>query len=530
MITLYPYQQQIIDNCRKFFTSGGTSAVVTAPTGAGKTVMFSYICQQSTSRGKKVLILTERAELLLQTGGTLKNFSLNPFYIQAGIKYINYNHNTYVAMAQTLSNRIDKKIWRDWLAKIDLVIIDECHKQNFNYLFENGLLEGKKVLGFTATPKRTGKMRQLALDYEKIIESVTVSELIELGYLVSDDYSGIKGVNTNEIKYNTLKGDFDERDMFTKFNAPKLYAGVVKNWEKICPNTQTLVFCVNIEHAIKTTLEFRSIGVDARFIVSPVSTPKEPSEGSTPGQIVLYQDRLRVYQLYKKYFSMYSGERRSIFDRFKRKGFPVLINAGIATTGYDNPALETIIVNRATTSQTLWLQMIGRGSRISPGKTHFNLLDFGENAGRLGHYTAPQLWHLWHESKQGTGLPPLKECGIASSGRPVYKDKEGCERLILASLKICPFCGFKYPKKKIAKEVDLEQLMYNGSKSVIVKKIGDMDDEELYKYFKSKRHKSPWLWRQLFFRGGEKKIRDFGKELNWTKATIENAVNYNKVS
>lgn len=500
---------------------------MTAPTGAGKTVMFSYICQGISAKNNKVLILTERAELLLQTGGTIKSFGLNPFYIRAGIKFINYNFNVYVAMAQTLRNRVKNKKWKDWLQTIDLFIIDECHKQDFNYMFESGILNNKKVLGFTATPKRSGKMRQLALDYEEIIDSVSVQELIDMGYLVNDDYFGLESPDTSQFAYDYKKGDYDEKQMFSFYNKTQLYAGVVKNWMANCNGTQTLVFCVNIEHAIKTTLEFRAMGIDARFIVSPVTKPKEVIKG-TLGQIALYIDRLRVYEYYKKYFSLYSGERNFIFTKFKNKDFPVLINAGIATTGYDNPSIETIIVNRATLSQQLWLQMIGRGSRPYPGKSHFNILDFGDNASRLGHYTTPQHWTLWHEPSSGGGLPPMKTCGLDSKNRPIYKDKKGCERMILASYKICPFCGFKYPDKKKAKEIELEQILYDGQRSVKVKKISDMTDDELMKYAKAKKHKQAWLWRQLYYRGGADKIREFGRNNNWTKGTIERAIDYNK--
>ncbi len=530
MIILREYQVVIVKKIIDFFKRAGRSAIITAPTGAGKTVIFSYICHMANKKNNKVLILTDRAELLLQTGGTIKSFGINPFYIEAGVNYIERNHSTYVAMAQSLRNRIDKPIWLKWFHSIDLFIIDEAHKQEFNYLFKKGLLKNKRVLGFTATPKRSGAMRQLAQDYEEIIESISVSELINLGYLVADDYFGLHSPDLSEIKYNKLKGDFDEREMYNSYNVPKLYAGVVKNWKEHCNNTQTLVFCVNIQHAIKTTLEFRSMGINARFIVSNVSKPKEP-QSDKPGMIALYKEKLNDYRIYRKYFSMYSGERSFIFNKFKNKEFTVLINVGIAISGYDNPSIETIVVNRATLSVTLWLQMIGRGSRINNGKTHFNLLDFGDNASRLGHYTTPYNWDLWHEPKKTKNPPRLKKCGINSKGQPVIKDVPGCKKEILASLKICIFCGFKYPKKS-PKEIDLKLLMYDGIHTTKIsnKKINDLTDDELYVYYKAKKHKQAWLWRQLYFRGGEERIKEFGILHKWKEQTINEAINYNQIS
>ena len=134
--------------------------------------------------------------------------------------------------------------------------------------------------------------------------------------------------------------------------------------------------------------------------------------------------------------------------------------------------------------------MIGRGARIFEEKTHFNILDFGGNVKRLGVYTQPREWYLWHEESRGGGVAPVKECGYDSDGKAIKPDKfdlfvpeKGCRRLIMASMKICPFCGFKYPKKKL-KSVDLN-LSANGLtteqyEGVKNKSIRQMSHEELY--------------------------------------------------
>ncbi len=529
MTKLRDYQQQGVDEIRSEFAGNTNHVILQAPTGAGKTVIFSYIATNAAKKGKKILILTNRTELLTQTGNALDNFGANPFYIRAGSKFINFNHSVYVAMCQTLRNRLKVKMWANWIANnIDMIIVDECHLQDFNFLFESGLVDNKYIIGMTATPKRTGKMRQLALDYEKIIPTVSVSELINRGFLVSDDYFGVAGVDLNNIKYDSLKGDYSESDMFNRFNSPKLYAGVVKNWLEVAKGTQTIVFCVNIEHVIHTCEEFHKNGINAKFVVSGMAKPTEPPKEASDGLWVRYTEKMRLYNLYLKSFGMWSGNRSDIFRKFANKEFTVLINAGIATTGFDCPSIETVIVNRATTSVTLWLQMIGRGSRIYPGKTHFNILDFGDNAKRLGHYTMPQYWNLWHETKNGgDGVAPLKECGI--DGKLDKNNKKGCKRLILASYMICPFCGYIYPKSE-AKEIDLMGVMYDVQKhqAVAVKKISEMDSEELYEYHKAKGHKPAWLWRQLYFHGGVDLIEKLGNEKGWKRGTIEKAINYVK--
>lgn len=528
------YQQNAIDNLRNFFKSGGLHCILEAPTGAGKTFIFSLIAKAISDRGKKVLILTDRAELLLQTGGSLIGVGLNVFFIQAGIKYYSTNFNVYLAMSQTFRRRIKDEYWQELIMSIDLIIIDEAHKQEFNYLFESCLIDNKRVVGFTATPRRSGKMRQLALDYEQIISTVSVKWLIDNDYLVNDDLYSVDGIDIEGIEIDRMKGDLKTSSMFKKFNNSKLYSGVVENYRELVPGTKTLVFCVNIEHTIKTAEEFIKKGINAKYIVSKLSQPKkldffigndkEYSE-SENAEIERYNDRLRVYELYKSTFSKLSGNRKDIFKQHQNNEFDILVNAGIATTGYDDKSLETIILNRATISTALYLQMIGRGSRIYKNKTHFNILDFGGNAKRLGEYSEERTWSLWHEKTEGNGIPPIKSCGFDSDGMPIHggaRIEKGCNRPILASYSICPFCGFKYPSKKVN---DIELKITKNTKS-----IKSMNYTELHDYWKIKKHKSAWLWRQLWYKGRSHSIKEFGKIYNWTPATINKAIGFcNKI-
>ena len=171
VITPRDYQFDMISKIRLKISNGTKHILAQLSTGGGKTVIFSYIAQNATKKGKRVLIITDRDELLNQAGGSIKNFNLNPQYIKAGTKHIDRRRDIFIAMSQTLRNRIGRQEWDNWiLNEIDIVIIDECHGQEFNYLFESTLLANKIVLGFTATPERKGKMRQLGLDYEIMLK------------------------------------------------------------------------------------------------------------------------------------------------------------------------------------------------------------------------------------------------------------------------------------------------------------------------------------------------------------------------
>lgn len=526
------YQNDGIQDITDFFKSGGLHCIRQAATGSGKTVEFTHLANLVAKKYNKILILTNRDLLLQQTGSALKKNGLNAMYIQAGAKVVSNAFNCYVAMAQTLRRRIDQEYWIDFLKSIDLLIIDECHIQDFNYIYESGIFSNKHYIGFTATPRHTGKMRQLALDYETIIEGIPVSELIKQGYLVSDDYVGIEPPDLSDVKFDHKKGDYMDSSLFQKYNTPTAYGGAVRNYKEICPNTKTICFCVNIEHCIRTAIAFNDAGISAKFIVSTLSPPRMPENEENAGKMAGYNERKRVYDLFQENKHL-TGPRKDIFEGFDQNKFKILINAGIATTGFDQPDIETVIVLRATLSTTLWLQMLGRGSRISPGKTHFNILDFGGNAERLGHYTETRLWSLWHEKFEGEGLPPIKTCGFNSDRLPiVVNEKGGCGRPILASYKICPFCGFKYPEK-VVKEIDLRPILFNAQTKTAVrtKRIKDMTNQELYDYRKDKGHQQAWVWRQLWYRKKNledkiESIESFGKEFDWSSATIKKAIEF----
>ena len=187
-IILRDYQLSVVNETRQRLKDGFNHLMVQLPTGGGKTIIFSYIAQNAIPKGKKVLILTDRDELLKQAGGTLSDFNINPYFIKAGAKIIDHRKSCFIAMSQTLRKRIDKPDWQKWiLDEIDIVIIDEAHIQEFNYIFESGLLDNKMVLGFTATPSRSGKMRQLGLDYERMVRGPQVKELVSKGFLVNCD-------------------------------------------------------------------------------------------------------------------------------------------------------------------------------------------------------------------------------------------------------------------------------------------------------------------------------------------------------
>lgn len=544
MITLRDYQNKVVQEIRQRFREGVNSLLVQLPTGGGKTVIFSYISLGIAQKENRVLILTDRDELLKQAGGTISKFNLNPFFIKAGAKYIDHRKNIHIAMSQTLRNRIKEKQWADFIREdVDLIIIDEAHIQEFNYLFESGLLKGKKVLGFTATPSRSGKMRQLGMDYEKMVRGAEPKDLISLGYLLNCDTYKFDAPDMTGVKINSLTGDYSEDSMFQRYDQKTFYQGLVMNYKKHAEGKKMIVFCCNVEHAIKTTIQLNEAGYRAKFICSEKGKPKEVAatslfdedgHGQQRAEYEKYKAKMKEYNFYLENYKKFSGTRKQIFDGFHDNEFEILVNVDIATKGFDEPSIEVVAVYRSTQSLTLWLQMLGRGSRIMDGKDGFIVFDFGGNVDRLGNYDDNRTWSLWHEAKnKGGGVPPLKECGVTSKGNPIKSTsdvKKGCERLIMASLQLCPYCGFKYPDKKDAEEVELtlSEIKDDQGVSLAVKSFAKMNWEELETYRKLKKHKQSWLWRQLWIRGGEDEVRKYATHAHWGHSVTEKAVNYCK--
>ena len=527
------YQQEVIDETKKLLSQGVKHIFIQLATGGGKTIIFSWMTQQSEKKDKKILILTDRDELLKQAGGTISKFDISPGYIKAGTKIIDRRKSVWVGMSQTLRNRIDKPEWIKWIKEeIDLIIIDEAHIQEFNYLFESELFDDKIVLGFSATPSRSGKMRQLALDYQAMVRGPGVKKLIRDGYLVNCDSYAVASPSMDGVKMNSKTGDYSNDSMFSKFDSTKLYSGLLLNYKKHSPNQKMIVFCCNVEHCIKTCLEFSKEGHNVKFIASKKSAPKEPKETATQGEIERYKERLRIYNIYLSNYEKYSGTRKQILDWYKKTKNGILINVDILTKGFDEPSIEVVALLRATTSLTLYLQMIGRGSRLYEGKSSFILFDFGGNIDRFGNYEDERVWSLWHEkAKKGSGIPPLKTCGFTSLGneiKPGGDIKKGCGRLIMASSDICPFCGFKAYKmtKEEVVELQLSRIKDENGVSLAFKSFKAMTHKELHQYRKIKEHTSAWLWRQLWIRGGSQEIISFGNKYYWKESNINRAIKF----
>ena len=375
-------------------------------TGGGKTVCFSSITKRYIDKHEKsVLILVHRKELLQQTRRSLHNaFNLDCQIIIAGMNTIPYNR-IYVGMVETVKRRIDQ------LHNIGMIIIDEAHIANFN-LIHNHFPESY-FIGFTATPLAAAKDKPLKNYYNDIVCGVDIAHLIDIGSLCANEtYAAKDAVNRKGLSIKA--GEFDNNLMGLEFSQTQHVNNVVKIYKQKAEGTKAIVFNVNIQHSIKVTLAFIEAGYNCRHF-----------DGETD-----------------------SNERTEVLSWFENTPGAILCNVGIATTGFDEPTIETVIVNRSTMSMPLWLQMTGRGSRPTEFKKTFTIIDMGGNAITHGDWCDKHNWEylFWNPPKKGEGVAPVKEC-------------PECMKILHIKVMTCDECGHEFPPPKPKVEEELSEFV-----------------------------------------------------------------------
>lgn len=414
------------------------------PTGAGKTVVFSQIAAAAIERNKTILILSNRTEIFTQTIKAIARHDIPVCKIDPDNKRIAHGAKLFVGMVETFKRRMP----RFANLKFDLIIVDEAHNASFNKVFD--AFPGVKTLGCTATP--IGKY--LHKYYSALIESIDIPELINQGFLspckgyeMQDDFSDLKTDN---------KGEFTDISLMGHFNKAKIYEGVISKYQLLTHGKKAICFNCNIEHALATTKAFNAAGIKSFCITS--NTPDD--------------------------------ERAWILKEFKSGTFPVLNNANILVAGFDEPSVEVIIMNRATTSLIMWLQACGRGSRIHPNKTHFTVIDFGGNFTRHGLWNEPRNWTLEPpRKKKANGVAPVKSC-------------KQCGAMLPATVKRCEYCGFIFEATaaELAQGI-LVEVTNRIRESLPGKYYSQCTIPELIELEKTQQIKPTLVWRILRSRG-----------------------------
>jgi DNA repair protein RadD len=332
---LREYQHQAIVSLRSALAQGKQSVILVAPTGSGKTRTACEIAKMAAEKGKWVLIMAPRRELILQFSEALERLRVRHGVIMAGEPSNRYS-TVQVASADTLWARRN----RIALPKVDLLILDEAHlwlaetRQALVSAFPDA-----KVVGLTATPAR-GDGRGLGVMFEELVMTTGVRALTDQGYLVPARYFAPSKPDLEGIKLDK-DGDYQQKALGVRVDQPKLVGDIVQNWMRIAPGKSTAVFCTTRSHSRHVCEEFLRHGIRAEHL-----------DGETD-----------------------IDERKAILDRVKSGETTVLCNVFVATYGLDIPNLECAVLARPTRNITLYLQIVGRVLRICEGKTEAIVID-----------------------------------------------------------------------------------------------------------------------------------------------------------
>ncbi|MCZ1267504.1 DEAD/DEAH box helicase [Paenibacillus tundrae] len=377
---LRPYQQEARQSIQAEWNKGVKRTLLVLPTGCGKTIVFSKVTEDRVKLGERVLILAHRGELLDQASDKLeKSTGLKTATEKADQTSIGSWYRVVVGSIQTLMR--DKRLQQFAANHFDTIIIDEAHHcLSDSYQRVLQYFETANVLGVTATPDR-GDMRNLGSFFESLAYEYTLPKAIKSGFL-----SPIKAMTIplqiNLSAVGQQAGDFKTQDLGTALD-PYLDS-IAEEMLRVAKDRKIVVFLPLVKTSQKFTQILNSIGFRAAEVNGD------------------------------------SQDRSQILEDFDGDKYNVLCNSMLLTEGWDCPSVDCVVVLRPTKVRSLYSQMVGRGTRLFPGKTELLLLDF------LWHTERHELCHPAHLIAENEEIAQamtkqIEEAGIALDLEDVEK-------------------------------------------------------------------------------------------------------------
>lgn len=364
---LRPYQQEARESIFEQWDSGVKKTLLVLPTGCGKTIVFAKVTEDCVRHGDRVLIMAHRSELLEQAADKIhQSTGLGCAVEKAEESCKGSWFRVVVGSVQTLMR--EKRLGGFPADYFNTIIIDEAHhclSDSYQRVLKH--FSEAKVLGVTATPDR-GDMRNLGEYFESLAYEYTLPKAIKSGYL-----SPIKALTLPlQIDMSGVSiqaGDFKVGDIGTALD-PYLKS-IAEEMKKYCMDRKTVVFLP----LVKTSQKFRDILNENGFTAAEVNGD--------------------------------SQDRAEVLKDFEEGRYNVLCNSMLLTEGWDCPSVDCVVVLRPTKVRSLYCQMVGRGTRLSPGKEHLLLLDF-----------------LWHTERHELCHPASLICQDEEVARQMTKNIE----------------------------------------------------------------------------------------------------------
>ena len=449
-ITPYPYQEKGISGIFQGMRDGFRRILLVLACGLGKTTLMGIIIQMGFKKSKRILIIVHRDNLVRQFAERLmEQFDVPSGYI-LGTEKKDYQQLVQVSSRQSLARRL-QFFPSD---HFDLIVIDEGHyaaADEYKKIIDH--FHPAKFVFITGTPFRSDGKSMKAM-FDLMVHPIKCKEAIEQGYLCKAEYIGIGNIDLSGV--SVKKGDYDESEMYARFNEWHITPHVIEQIKKY--DGQGIVFCINVAHTIEVYEAIKNTGITVAYITGETPIP----------------------------------ERNEIYKKFKANQIQILCNCQILTEGADFPAVMNIFLVKKTKSLANYIQMVCRGARtfkdglyVKPG---FNVIDFGGNVVDHGYF---------EDYDEDLTL----EDGVEKKTRKVKPRKcPDCQHVILG--KECKNCGFLFEEDETEKitigsleMVVLTKNMVNYTR-LSKKKWEKVKDNELRLYAKIKNMKNGWALHQ----------------------------------
>lgn len=384
------YQQEAVDAAWEALRRGA-HPVIELPTGGGKALVIAMLCERVLAKGGRVLVLTHVAELVDQNAKEFQSLTgIEPGILCAGLERTDKDHDVLFASVQSLYGPAQ----RGEIPPFNLALVDECHlvddvdSEAKFYPTAFRAFPDAQRLGLSATTFRIdGPVYGEGKWFTEKCYEVSTLELVREGFLAP-----LIGVNTEVTldlrKLKTVAGDYDQRTVESQETAEWLRAVALSVKEQAAKRKHIAVFCPTVKVAQDAAAMFSSNGMEARYVVGD-------SEG-----------------------------RDELLEDWKAGKFPVMTSVNILSTGFNFKSLDCLVCLRPTQSLGLWIQILGRGLRIAPGKSNCLLLDFSGNLEVHGGVCAGM--EVAYKEKKGDveQVSPQPNPARKAGGRKVQKGEE----------------------------------------------------------------------------------------------------------
>ena len=408
-MNLRPYQRDCITAVNHALATRDDNPLAVLPTASGKTVVFSTMVKEWLQQwpSSRICVVAHVKELLTQAENKFKAvWPQAPVGVwSAGIGRKEGNRPITIAGIQSIYKRaFDFDPW-------DILIVDEAHliPTDGEGMYRRFIKDARmmrphlRVVGFTATPYRLSGGHIASKDHilNHVCYDANVRDLIHDGYICKlTSKAGEAVADTSNVPIQ--KGDFVQDALAAAVDTDALVSAAVRELVAKGANRACwLIFCVSVNHAHHVSRELATQG-----IVAPVIT------GDTNPH-----ERARLLASYDR------GELRA------------LCNVNVLTTGLDVTRIDLIAMLRPTESTSLYIQMVGRGFRLHPGKENCLVLDLAGNIERHGPIDAVEVRRAGG-GKAKDEEPPAKMC-------------PQCREMLATATAQCPACGFEFPPREI---------------------------------------------------------------------------------